>query len=57
MEIKTVGEFKSNFSQLFNKVIADEEIGISYSKIKEVVARLVPENTPIKLKENWYFEW
>ncbi len=57
MEIKTVGEFKSNFSQLFNKVIAGEEIGISYCKIKEVVARLVPENTPIKLKENWYCEW
>lgn len=40
----TVGEFKANFSDALKKVIAGEEIGISYGKKKEVVARLVPKN-------------
>jgi len=44
METMTVGEFKANFSDALKKVIAGEEIGISYGKKKEVVARLVPKN-------------
>ncbi|HVY75368.1 MAG TPA: hypothetical protein VG890_11090 [Puia sp.] len=45
MEILSVGEFKSNFSEVLKKVLAGEEIGISYGKKKEIVARLVPKNT------------
>lgn len=46
MKIMSVGDFKANFSQALKKVLAGEEIGISYGKNKEIVARLVPkENT------------
>jgi len=40
----SVGEFKSNFSAVLKKVLAGEEIGISYGKRKEIVARLVPKD-------------
>ena len=43
METMSVGEFKSNFSEILKRVLAGEEIGISYGKNKEVVARLVPK--------------
>ena len=43
MEIMTVGEFKSKFSAVLKRVLAGEEIGISYGKNKEIVARLVPK--------------
>ena len=43
MQILSVGEFKSNFSEILKRVLAGEEIGISYGKKKEVVARLVPK--------------
>lgn len=43
MEIMTVGEFKAKFSAVLKKVLAGEEIGISYGKNKEIVARLVPK--------------
>jgi antitoxin (DNA-binding transcriptional repressor) of toxin-antitoxin stability system len=43
MRIMTVGEFKTNFSQVLKRVLAGEEIGISYGKNKEIVARLVPK--------------
>jgi antitoxin (DNA-binding transcriptional repressor) of toxin-antitoxin stability system len=47
MKIMSVGEFKTNFSQALKNVLAGEEIGISYGKNKEIVARLVPK-TPAK---------
>jgi antitoxin (DNA-binding transcriptional repressor) of toxin-antitoxin stability system len=47
MEIMTVGEFKAKFSAVLKRVLAGEEIGISYGKNKEIVARLVPK-TPEK---------
>jgi len=47
MEIMTVGEFKTQFSAVLKRVLAGEEIGISYGKNKEIVARLVPK-TPEK---------
>ena len=50
METMTVGEFKANFSDALKKVLAGEEIGISYGKKKEIVARLVPKNTKQKSK-------
>jgi antitoxin (DNA-binding transcriptional repressor) of toxin-antitoxin stability system len=50
METMTVGEFKANFSDALKKVIAGEEIDISYGKKKEVVARLVPKKSKQKSK-------
>jgi antitoxin (DNA-binding transcriptional repressor) of toxin-antitoxin stability system len=44
----SVGEFKANFSEMLKRVLAGEEIGISYGKNKEVVARLVPKSTSKK---------
>lgn len=48
----SVGEFKTNFSQVLKKVQAGEEIGITYGKKKEIVARLVPRkmDKPLKRK-------
>jgi antitoxin (DNA-binding transcriptional repressor) of toxin-antitoxin stability system len=43
MQIMSVGEFKSNFSEILKRVLAGEEVGISYGKKKEIVARLVPK--------------
>jgi len=37
-----VGEFKTHFSAVLDKVIAGEEVIISYGKKKEPVAVLVP---------------
>jgi antitoxin (DNA-binding transcriptional repressor) of toxin-antitoxin stability system len=39
----SVGEFKAKFSEVLKKVLAGEEIGISYGKKKEIIARLVPK--------------
>jgi len=47
MQTMSVGEFKSKFSKVLKKVLAGEEIGISYGKNKEIVAKLVPK-TPAK---------
>lgn len=38
----TVGEFKSKFSQMLEKVLQGESIGITYGKSKKKVAALVP---------------
>ena len=45
-----VGEFKAHFSELLKRVMAGEEIGISYGKRKEIVARLVPKSAAKKSK-------
>jgi antitoxin (DNA-binding transcriptional repressor) of toxin-antitoxin stability system len=50
MEIMSVGEFKAKFSEVLKKVLAGEEIGISYGKSKEIVARLVPKASEKKQK-------
>ena len=44
MKIMTVGEFKSGFSDALKRVMTGEEIGISFGKKKEIVAKLVPKN-------------
>lgn len=44
MEIMNVGKFKAHFSEVLKRVLAGEEIGISYGKKKEIVARLVPKS-------------
>lgn len=43
METMSVGKFKANFSEVLKRVLAGEEIGISYGKRKEIVAKLVPK--------------
>lgn len=43
MKVMSVGEFKTNFSQVLKRVQAGEEIDIAYGKSKEIVARLVPK--------------
>lgn len=50
MEIMSVGEFKAKFSEVLKKVLAGEEIAISYGKKKEIVARLVPKSSEKKSK-------
>lgn len=42
MKIFTVGEFKTDFSEIIARVRAGEEIVISYGKKKEKVAVLIP---------------
>lgn len=50
METMGVGEFKANFSEALKKVLAGEEIGISFGKKKEIVAKLVPRDVIKKPK-------
>lgn len=38
----TVGDFKSKFSQVLEKVLAGERINITYGKSKKKVATLIP---------------
>lgn len=40
----TVGEFKAKFSEVLQKVLQGESIGITYGKNKKKVAALVPYN-------------
>ncbi|MBL7793709.1 MAG: hypothetical protein JNK77_15380 [Saprospiraceae bacterium] len=41
----TVGEFKTHFSTILDKVLEGEKIAIAYGKKKEIVAFLVPRYT------------
>ena len=50
METMSVGEFKTHFSEVLKRVLAGEEIGISYGKRKDIVARLVPKEKAKKPK-------
>ena len=43
METMSVEEFKAKFSEVLKKVLAGEQIGISYGKSNEIVALLVPK--------------
>lgn len=40
----TVGQFKSKFSQVLEKVLQGDSVGITYGKNKKKVAALVPYN-------------
>jgi len=42
MKTMTVGEFKSQFSKVIEKVKRGEEIGVTYGKDKEVVGVFSP---------------
>lgn len=44
----TVGEFKSKFSQMLEKVLQGESIGITYGKSKKKVAAIIPYKNYIK---------
>lgn len=44
MQQLTVGDFKSKFSQILEKVLKGESIGITYGKSKKKVAAIVPYN-------------
>ncbi|MDP2637441.1 MAG: hypothetical protein Q8P26_00065 [Candidatus Levybacteria bacterium] len=44
MQQLTVGDFKSKFSQVLEKVRKGESIGITYGKSKKKVAAIVPYN-------------
>ncbi len=44
MYLLTVGQFKSRFSEVLEKVIAGESIGVTYGKSKKKVAAIVPYN-------------
>ncbi len=48
MTTLSVGAFKANLSEMLKRVLAGEEIGISYGKNKEVVVRLAPKSTSKK---------
>lgn len=50
MKTMSVGEFKTHFSEVLQRVIAGEEIGIMYGKKKEIVAKLVPKTAGKQLK-------
>ena len=45
----TVGEFKSKFSQVLEKVLQGGAVGITYGKSKKKVAALVPYKQYAKL--------
>ncbi len=50
MEIMSVGKLKAHFSEVLKRVVAGEEIAISYGKKKEVVAKLIPKVAKEKSK-------
>jgi len=44
MKTFTIGDFKTNFSQILEWVRAGEEVAIAFGKKKEIVAYLVPRS-------------
>jgi prevent-host-death family protein len=48
MEKIAVGELKTHFSELLNRVSSGEEIIITYGKKKESIAVIVPYSTYMK---------
>jgi prevent-host-death family protein len=42
METLTIGELKTNFSEVLKKIKSGQKIGISYGKKREKVAVIVP---------------
>ena len=51
MKTYSVGDLKAHFSEILDMVQDGEEIAIAYGKKKEVIARIVPEKKPKKLKK------
>jgi len=42
MNLLTVGQFKSKFSEVLEKVLQGESVGVTYGKSKKKVAALIP---------------
>ncbi|MEP7321479.1 MAG: prevent-host-death protein [Saprospiraceae bacterium] len=51
MKTYSVGEFKSNFSAILEKVKHGEEIGVSYGKTKEIIAVLTSPKKKMKKRK------
>ena len=45
MKTFTIGDFKTNFSQILEWVRAGEEVAIAFGKKKEIVAYIVPRSS------------
>ncbi|GAB3641740.1 hypothetical protein GCM10027423_23760 [Spirosoma arcticum] len=52
MEVMTVGDLKSHFSEVLERIKAGEEIAVTFGKKKEIVAYLIPRSArqPAKRK-------
>jgi len=50
MKKMSVGEFKTNFSQVIEEVKAGEKIAVTFGKKKEVIGYFLPENSVEKPK-------
>ncbi len=50
MKTFTVGDFKTRFSELLERVRFGEEIAIAFGKKKEIVAYLVPKSARMAQK-------
>lgn len=44
MKVLTVGDLKTNFSQVLKDILAGEEFAVTFGKRKEVVAYLIPKH-------------
>ncbi len=50
MEKMSVGEFKTNFSEVIEKVKAGEKIAVTFGKKKQVIGYFIPEGAQEKPK-------
>lgn len=50
MKAMSVGELKTHFSEVLQRVLGGEEIGIMYGKKKEIVAKIVPKTAEKKTR-------
>jgi len=48
MKALSVGELKTNFSTVLEKVMSGESVGILYGRVKKPVAMIVPYKEDIK---------
>ncbi len=51
MQTLTVGELKTNFSEVLKKIKSGQKIGISYGKKREKVAVIVPYSDYVSTPE------
>lgn len=57
MHVVPVGEFKANFSDILRKVLAGEEIGISYGKRRGDSGPVGAPKRGKTKKKNWIVRW
>ena len=51
MQTLTVGELKTNFSEVLNKIKSGQKIGISYGRKREKVAVIIPYSDYVSTPE------